>query len=169
MIYRFSYTGAALEFVKNQGRAFIEADDSQSAIAAVRDLFDHIREESVEDLGEEQFLVEFKVSLDYRLPLLRQVEKAVKMLRDPEMYNLARYIDRYCVASVFSERGAPKWLIDKEPSIRKEISFLRKSSVIAREVPNVRDFVDWDIVIYNYLELNSKEGFKSRVIRKVPH
>ena len=44
---------------------------------------------------------------------------------------------------------------------------LRKAAVVAREVFNVIGFIDYDIAIYNYLELNSKEGYQSRVVRKV--
>jgi len=164
MIYRFNYTEAVLEFKENKGRTFIEAPDPTAAIGIARDLFRHTREEKARKLKSGQYLVNFKVSLDYQLPLLRQVERAIKMLRCREIYTCARYIDRYIVSTFCMETGKPEWLAGEE--IRKEIGALRKAAVVAREVSNVRDFVDWDIAIYNYLELNSREGYHSRVIRK---
>jgi len=68
------------------------------------------------------------------------------------------------VATVFMETGQPDYLADTD--IKKEISSMRKAAVVAREVPNIVKFIDYDIAIYNYLELNSKEGFHSRVVRK---
>ena len=167
MVYKFNYTEAALEFVKNQGRAYLEAASPTAALNATRALFGHTREESVKSLGYGQYLVQFKVALDVRLSLVRQVEKAVRLLRDEQIYSLARYIDRYIAATVCFEVGKPGWLADSGIDLKEEISELRMSTVVAREVANVRDFVDWDIAIYNYLELNSKPGHRSRVIRKV--
>jgi len=167
MVYRFNYAEAALEFAKNQGRAYLEAASPTAALNATRALFGHTREESVKSNGSGQYLVEFKVALDFRLSLVRQVEKAVRLLRDEQVYLLARYIDRYLVSMVCFEVGKPEWLADSGIDLKEEISTLRKATVVAREVANVRDFVDWDIAIYNYLELNSKPGHRSRVIRKV--
>ena len=167
MVYKFNYAEAVLEFVKNQGRAYLEAASPTAALNATRALFGNTREESVKSLGSGQYLVEFKVALDYRLSLVRQVEKAVRLLRDEKIYSLARYIDRYLVATVCLEVGKPEWLAGSGIDLKEEISILRRATVVAREVSNVRDFVDWDIAIYNYLELNSKPGHRSRVIRTV--
>ncbi|MBU0982968.1 MAG: hypothetical protein KKA42_03795 [candidate division Zixibacteria bacterium] len=165
MRYKVNYSDAILEFKKNHGRAFLEAADPQAALRATRDLFSHTRDERVETLGDNQYLVMFSISLDYRLPLLHAVEKAVKLLRSNDMYQLGRYLDRYIVATVCMETGKPEFL--NEIDVAAEVSSLRKAAVVAREVPNVMRFIDWDIAIYNYLELNSKQGFKSRVVRKV--
>ncbi len=165
MLYRVNYSEGVLEFVKNRCRAFLEAADPEAALRATRDLFDHVRQENIQCLGGSQYLVSFKVSLDYRLPLLRSVEKATKLLRSRDLYDDGRYIDRYVVATVHLETGKPEFLAGL--NIVDEIASLRKAAVVAREVDNVMTFVDWDICIYNYLELNSKEGYKSRVVRKV--
>lgn len=154
-----------MEFAKNRGRTYLEAAGPKQAVAAARELFRHTREERIKSLGSGQYLVTFKVALDYKLKLVRSVEKAVKLLRAPDSYAEGRYIDRYVVATVFMETGEPDFLADTD--IRAEISSLRKASVVSREVPNVVSFIDYDIAIYNYLELNSKEGFQSRVVRKV--
>ncbi|UCC44663.1 MAG: hypothetical protein JSU65_01670 [Candidatus Zixiibacteriota bacterium] len=167
MIYKFNYTEAVLEFSKNTGRARLEAASPEAALNATRELFDHIRDPQIKAVEDGHYEVSFKVSLDYHLPRLRDVEKAVRMLRNKEMYSFARYIDRYCVAIICSETGHPEWLTESRKTIRQEISSLRKAAIVAREVSNVRDFVDWDIVIYNYIEINSKPGFKSRVVRRV--
>lgn len=167
MVYKFNYAEAVLEFVKNRGRVYLEAASPAVALSAARALFGQVREERVESLGSGQYLVNFKVALDFRLSLVRQVEKAVKLLRDEQIYSLARYIDRYIAATVCFEVGKPKWLAESGIDLKEEISSLRKATVVSREVANVRDFVDWDIAIYNYLELNSKPGHRSRVVRKV--
>jgi|GEM_PF-888724 len=164
MIYKLNFNEGVVEFCRNRGRAFLEADDPKQAVAAARGLFEHTRDERVKSLGSGQFLITFKVSLDYRLPLVRSVEKAVKLLRTWEAYQEGRYVDRYAVATVFMETGVPEYLADLD--IRAEISGLRKAAVVAREVPNIVAFIDYDIAIYNYLELNSKEGYHSRVVRK---
>lgn len=166
MIYKFNYTEAALEFVKNQGRAFLEAESELAALSAARELFSLIRDETVESLGDGQYLVSFKVSLEFKLPRLREVEKAVRMLRDLDLYLGARYIERYILAIICLETGQPEWLVEAKTPIRTEISTLRKAAVVSREVANVRDFVDWDIVIYNYLEINTKSGYQCRVVRQ---
>jgi hypothetical protein len=165
MVYRVNYSDGVIEFVKNKGRAFLEADSPQAAIRQTRELFEYTRDERAKALGDNQYLVTFKVTLDYRLPLLRSVEKAVKLLRSVELYTDGRYIDRYMVATVFRETGKPEFLAELD--IKDEISSLRKSAVVAREVPNIMSFVDIDIVTHNHIELNSKTGYKSRVVRKV--
>ncbi len=164
MIYKVNFSEGVVEFAKNQGRTFLEAAGPQEALAAARDLFEHTRDEQVQSLGSGQYLVSFRVSLNYRLPLVRSVEKAVRLLRSRDNYFSGRYIDRYMVATVFKETGRPEFLADMD--IKEEISGLRKAAVVAREVPNVVSFIDYDIVIYNYIELNGKEGYQSRVIRE---
>ena len=166
MIYKVNYTDGVIEFVKNKGRAFLEAASGQEALRHTNELFEYTREEKVQALGNDQYLVSFKVALDYRLPLLRSIEKAVKRLRSMKMYNEGRYLDRYVVASVYREIGSPEFL--NEVNIKEEVSSLRKAAVVSRDVPNVMSFIDIDITIHNYIELNSKEGYQSRVIRKVP-
>ena len=164
MIYKVNFNEGVVEFCKNHGRAFLEATGPKEALQATRGLFEHTRDERIKSLGNGQFLVTFKVNLDYRLPLVHAAEKAVKLLRNEDQYRDARYIDRYIVATVFMETGSPEFLA--ETDIKDEISSLRKSAVVAREVNNVVAFIDYDIAIYNYLELNSKPGFRSRVVRK---
>jgi hypothetical protein len=165
MIYKLKYNEGALEFVQNQGRIHLEASSPSQAVMAARELFEHIREERVKSVGAGRYLVAFKVSLSYKLHLIRTVEKALKLLRAPELYEDGRYLDRYIVATVFKEKGEPDFLSNCD--IKEEISSLRKAAVVAREVPNIVSFIDYDIAIYNYLELNNKPGFKSRVVRKV--
>jgi len=164
MIYKLNFNEGVVEFSQNNGRAFLEAAGPKEAFSAARGLFEHTREERIKSLGSGQYLVTFKVSLDYRLPLVRSIEKALKLLRSPELYQDGRYIDRYAVATVYMETGHPDYLSDLD--IKSEISTLRKAAVVAREVNNVVAFIDYDIAIYNYLELNSKEGYHSRVVRK---
>jgi hypothetical protein len=164
MIYKINFNEGVVEFSQNHGRAFLEATGPREALSAARGLFEHTREERIKSLGNGQYLVTFKVSLDYRLTLVRNVEKALKLLRSLEVYQDGRYIDRYAVATVFMETGHPDYLSNLD--IKAEISTLRKSAVVAREVNNVVAFIDYDITIYNYLELNSKEGYHSKVMRK---
>jgi len=165
MVYKLNMSDGVIEFVKNRGRTFLAADDASSALRAARDLFSQMRNEKVQSLGSGKFLITFQISLDYHLSLLRSVEKSVKLLRSKDIYKKGRYLDRYAVATVFMETGIPEYLDDLD--IKEEISSLRKAAVVSREVPNVMNFADYDICIYNYLEINSKEGFKSRVFRKV--
>jgi hypothetical protein len=164
MIYKFSYNNAQLEFNRNRGRAVVTAGNPTVAVGLVRDMFKFIRDEAVTDLGGGRYQVDFKVTLDYRLPLLRSIERTVKLISGPKLYSHARYIDQYIVASIARETGKPDWI--PAESLKAEISALRKAAVVAREVPNLMRFVDWDICIFNYIELNSKDGYRSRVIRK---
>jgi hypothetical protein len=164
MKYKINFSEGVVEFVKNCGRTFLEAASPREAVAAARELFEHTRNERVQSLGSNRYLVTFMVRLDYKLPMVRHVEKAVKLLRYPDLYADGRYVDRYIVANVFKETGSPDFLNEKD--IREEISSLRKAAVVAREVNNVVSFIDYDIAIYNYLELNSKEGYQSKVFRK---
>jgi hypothetical protein len=165
MIYKVNYTNGVIEFVKNKGRAYVEADSPRDAIARTRELFEPTREEQAQSLGNGQFLVTFKVTLDYRMPLVRTVEKAIKRLRAKRQYDEGRYIDRYIMANLYKETAQPEYL--EELDIREEISSLRKAAVVAREVPSVMSFIDIDIAIHNYVELNAKEGYQSRIVRKV--
>ena len=165
MIYRFTYNEITLEFSCNRGRALLDATSPTTALATVRDLFRYTRDESVQKMGEGRYQVDFKVALDYRLPLLRSIDRTVRLLSAPELYQQARYIDRYVVASIARETGKPDWI--PVTGLKTEISELRKAAVVAREVANVTRFVDWDICVYNYIELNSKEGFRSRVVRNL--
>lgn len=166
MVYRFSHNDTVLEFVKNQGRIYLPAADAKAALGAAHSLFNRTREEKVEALGEGQYLIQFKVALEYRLSLMRRVGRAVRNLRGREVYLSARLVDRYILAALCQETGQPEWLADGEIDLEREISDLQKAAVVAREVRNICDFVDWDIAIYNFLELNSKPGHHSRVVRK---
>jgi hypothetical protein len=166
MIYKLNYAEAVLEFVKNRGRAFIEADSAAAAIDKTRELFEYVRDPVAEEVGDRQYLVNFRVALDYRPALLRQIEKSLRLLRDMRLYQGARSIDRYLVACIFRETGVPGYLVDLE-NLREEISAQRKASVVAREVANILRFVEWDICIQNYIEINFKEGHRSRVFRTV--
>ena len=164
MIYKLNFNEGVIEFSQNKGRAFLEAAGPKEALATARGLFQHTRDERIKSLGSGQYLVTFKVSLDYRLPLVRSIEKVLKLLRTLDSYREGRYVDRYAVATVYMETGQPDYLADLD--IKREISALRKAAVVAREVNNVVAFIDYDIAIYNYLELNSKEGYHSKVYRK---
>lgn len=165
MIYKFNYAEGVVEFVKNQGRALVEAATPDQAIARLRELFAHTRDEHAERVSDGQYLVTFKVSLDFRIGMVHQVEKSVRLCRDPAAYGRARYMDRYVVATIYRETGKPPWMEEVGP-IKEEISTLRKAAVVAREIPNVMHFLDWDIVIQNFIELNTKEGHRSRVVRQ---
>jgi len=164
MIYKLNFNEGVVEFCQNRGRAFLEANGPAEALSTARGLFEHTRDERIKSLGNNQYLVTFKVSLDYRRPLVRGIEKALKLLRTLEQYQDGRYIDRYVVATVYMEMGRPDFL--SRLDIKDEISALRKAAVVAREVNNVVAFIDYDIAIYNFIELNDKEGYHSRVIRK---
>jgi hypothetical protein len=165
MIYSFHHRkGAQLRFSQNRGRAAIRARDPQEAVVLTRELFSHLRDISVKSRSG-VYLVSFKVALDYRMSLLKSVERAVRMLRTKEQYSRARYIDRYVVALIALETGKPSWLA--ETNLKEEISALRRAAVVAREITNVMRFVDWDIVVYNYLELNYRPAHRSRVVRTV--
>jgi hypothetical protein len=165
MIYTFHFTGAELRFAGNRGRALITAPSPEAALARLRELFRPVREEEVRSRGEHLFKIRFRVALGYRPSLLRSVQRAVKLLRTTELYKRGRFIDRYAVASICRETGKPTWLA--ETNLIEEIRALRKAAVVAREVSNVMRFVDWDIAIHNHIEINSKTGHHSRVIRQV--
>jgi hypothetical protein len=164
MIYTFRYQDAVLEFVQNRGRAFVTADDSAQALRKVRELFSPIRDEAVRGRKQREYIVDFKVGFGYRVTLLHTIERALKLLKTAGQYDGGRFIDRYIVASICKSTGKPAWLAER--NIKEEIRALRRASVVSREVTNVMRFVDWDIVIHNYLELNSRKGHHSRVVRK---
>lgn len=163
MLYKLNHNDGVIEFVKNLGQVTLDAPDEDAALKAAHDLFEFTRQEKVSQLPDGKFRISFMVSLDYQLKRVRQVEKAVKMLRTWELFYDGRYIDRYIVANVYRETGKPEYL--KGIDIKREITLMRKAAVVSREVSDVIRFVEWDICIHNYIELNSKEGFKSRVVR----
>ena len=165
MIYTFKYRDAVIEFKGNRARAVIQAADPIQALTRVRELFPHLRDETVKARSAGEYVVRFKVSFNYRKSLLKTVERASRLKRSLDSYNRGRYLDRYVVASLCLLTGAPEWLAAM--NLKPEISDLRRAAVVAREVPNVMGFVDWDIAIHNFLELNSKPGHRSRVVRKV--
>ncbi|PWB73629.1 hypothetical protein C3F09_05035 [candidate division GN15 bacterium] len=165
MIYSFKYRDAVIEFKGNRARAVIHAKDPIQAMTRARELFPNLREETVKARSAEEYVVRFKVAFNYRMSLLKSVERASRLKRSIDSYNRGRYVDRYIVAMLCRLTGAPEWLAAM--NLKDEISDLRRAAVVAREVPNVMGFVDWDIAIYNFLELNSKPGHHSRVVRKV--
>ncbi len=165
MIYSFKYPDAVIELKGNQGRAVIRAKDPIQAMTRARELFPHLRDESVRTRSGEEYVVRFKVAFEYRMSLLKTVERASRLKRSVDSYNRGRYVDRYVVASLCLLTGVPEWLA--ATNLKEEISDLRRAAVVAREVPNVMGFVDWDIAIHNFIELNSKPGHRSRVVRKV--
>ena len=165
MIYKIDYNDAVLEFLENKGRIFLEAADSKDALDRAREFFSQTRDEEVKALGMNQYLVTFKVDFQYRRGLLREIKKTHRYISCYALYQNARFLDRYILAQIRKETGKPKWL--KLENYQEEIRALRRAAVVAREVSNIIDFVDWDICLFNYIELNSKEGHKSRIIRKV--
>ena len=165
MIYKVNYNDTVFEFVENQGRAFLQAEDPADALEKTREYFAHIREEKVSTLGADQYLVTFKIDFQYHRNTIKSIRKTVKYVTNLDLYREASHVDRYILAHIRKHTGKPDWLeID---DFKREIRTLRKEAVVAREVSNVMDFIDWDICIYNFIELNSKEGHRSRVIRKV--
>lgn len=165
MIYTFRFTGAELKFAGNRGRALITAPSEKAALARLHELFRPVRDLEIRLRGEHTYRIKFRVALGYRPALLRSVQRAVKLLRTVELYKRGRFIDRYIVASICRETDKPTWLA--VTNLTDEIRALRKAAVVAREVTNVMRFVDWDIAIHNHIEINSKPGHRSRVVRKV--
>ena len=165
MVYKVAYNESVVEFVRNQGRIFLEASSVADARAAARGVFEAMRDESVRELGIGQYLITFKVDLHYKRQTVKQVERAVKLLKTMFKYERARYIERYIVANVFAETGSPDYL--KKRDITHEITSMRDASVVAREVNNLAAFIDLDIAIYNYIEVDCKPGHRSRVVRPI--
>ncbi|MFZ5980181.1 MAG: hypothetical protein ACOYVF_06070 [Candidatus Zixiibacteriota bacterium] len=165
MIYKVSYNDSIFEFVENKGRAFLQAADPADALIKTRENFAHIREEQVQTLGSDQYLITFKIDFQYHRNTIKAIRKTVRYVTNLELYREARVIDRYILAHICRRTGKPEWLQIND--FNREIRMLRKEAVVAREVSNVMDFIDWDICIYNFIELNSKKGHKSRVVRRV--
>lgn len=165
MIYKFTSGAVRLEFSRNRGRAYLAAAGRFAAVDMLRCAFRFTREENIVEQADGSYQIDFKVSLDYRLPLLRQIERTIKVVSSAELYAQARYVDQYIVATIARDTTLPPWMAAID--LKKEIAGLRKSAVVAREVPNLMRFVDWDICIANFIELNSKEGYRSRVVRTV--
>lgn len=165
MVYSFQYRDAEFKFLENRGRAKLKAPNPENAIQRTRELFPYTRDESVRSRGQGLYIVSFKVSFRYRRPLLRTIKRAIKLSSTLSLYRRARYIDRYIVATACSVTGHPDWLTAS--NLREEIRAVRKASLIAHEVPHVMAFMDLDIAIYNYLELNPPRAaaHRSRVRR----
>lgn len=166
MSYTFHNRDVVLEFSGNTGLATVLASSGPDALHRVQEIFGHMREETVRPGLTGEYLVQFKVALNYRLPLFHSIERAVRRIRTAQAYEQARYLDRYIIASLVHYGGKSDFLIRAE--ISDELESLRKAAVVAREVAGILQFVDWDIAIANYLELNSKTGHKSRVVRTKP-
>ena len=164
MVYKLRVNDSVLEFVRNRGRIFIEADSEADARSAARGVFPEMRDESVRGLGVGLYLVTFWVGLNYKRHLLKQVERAMKVLTTPFKYERARHVDRYMLTTIFLQRGRPDYLRGKVSP--REANRLREAAVVAREVNDLAAFIDIDIAIHNYLELNEREGFHSKVVRQ---
>lgn len=167
MIYRISFPDAVLQFRGNQGQLSISADSPEAALTVARAYFGQMRDERVQPNGDEGWLVTFRASYDYKPGLIREIDRAVRLLGSARFYASGRYLDRYIVASIGLATGKPVWLREHVPSLNEEVSSLRTSAIIAREVANLDRFIDWDICIANYVELNNKDGHRSRVVRPV--
>lgn len=163
MIYRVSVKDIAFEFSKNAGQAVVDAADPQEAVSLVRRAFEPIREWHIEPADDDRFRVRFKVNADFRLSQLRRIVRAVRQVTSAEAYRQAPFLDRYILATIKLETRRPKWL--KLPSPKEEVRAMRKAAVVSREINNTSHFLNWDICIYNYIELNFKEGHQSRVVR----
>ncbi len=163
MRYKLRYPEALLVFEGNAGKALLEASTADLALLKARRLFPAMREERVEPLGQEQFGVIFKVRHDYKAQLLRAIDKTRRLVRSQRFYDHARYIDRYIIASIKRLTGQPDWLTIE--NLNEEVRALRQAAVVARELSDISRFLDWDICIANYVDLNVKTGHKSRVVR----
>lgn len=166
MAYTFHNRDVVLEFSGNTGLATVLAQSGGDALRRVREIFGHMRDETVRPGLSGEYLVGFRVALNYRLQLVHAIDRAVRRIKSPEAYSRARYLDRYIVASLAQSTKRPDFL--QLLNLADELESLRKAAIVAREVAGVLQFVDWDIVIANYLELNSKAGHKSRVVRTKP-
>lgn len=167
MAYTFHNRDIVLEFSGNCGSATVAAASEVEALRRVREIFGHTREVSVQPRLPGEYLIQFKVAYTYRLALLHTVERVVRRIRTVHAFEQARYLDRYIVASLALSAGKTNSPANNCTS--DDLETLRRAAVVAREVAGILQFVDWDIVIANYLELNSKTGHKSRVIRtRVP-
>ncbi|MFQ5499002.1 MAG: hypothetical protein ACE5FH_04960 [Candidatus Zixiibacteriota bacterium] len=165
MIYKAKYGSDVIRFSKNRGRSTVEATSVAEAVTKIHQLFGHMREVSVRERSEGTYDVRFKVARDYRLKLLPAVERSLRLIRDRQTFDQARHIDQYIFLTVANERTIPDWLI--QDNIEKELNSLRLAAVSAREMSNVAEFRDWDMVIYNYLESCNPAPYKSRVVREM--
>ena len=166
MIYKVKYREGLIRFSGNNGWTELQAGSEKEAAEKTQRMFGHIRNVRVESVRPGRYRVNFDVSLDYNISGLRSIELALRTIRRREDYETARWLDRYIVLTIRGATGQPDWL--SVGDFDEESNLLRMAAVSAREVANPAGFVDIDIAIFNHLELNSKEGFKSRVIRKSP-
>lgn len=166
MAYTFHNRDVVLEFSGNCGQATVLAASGGDALRRVQEIFGHMRDETVRPGLTGEYLVSFRVALNYRMQNFHTIERALRRARTPQAYASARYLERYIVASLAQVTKRPEFLTELD--LPEEIESLRKAAIVAREVAGVLQFVDWDIVIANYLELNSKTGHKSRVVRTKP-
>lgn len=163
MLYTFHHRDAVLEFAGNRGSVLILASSGADALERAQAVFGYMRDTTVSPRLSGEFLVQFKVRLNYRLPLLKSIESALKRLSSYELYSQARYLDRYIVALISQLTGEPKYLASL--NLDEELGALRSNAVIAREVSTAMRFVDWDIAIYNFIELNTRTGHTTSVRR----
>lgn len=165
MIYKISFPDAVLQFRGNQGQLSLTADSPESALTKARAYFSQMRDERVQPAGESRWLIFFRASYDYKMGMIHEIDRAVRLLANARFYTSARLLDRYIIASMALVTGKPIWLIEHVRSLNEEVSSLRTSAIVAREVANLDRFIDWDICIANYVELNNKDGHRSRVVR----
>lgn len=163
MVYRIHLPDGLLVFSWNCGRLFLDASGDDEARTMARALFPPMREVTLARLSRRQYLIEFRVEHDYRPALLRVIDRAVRTIVNPSFYRSARYIDRYVLACIHRLAGKPHWLALE--NLREEINELRKASLAAGEVAGIESFRDWDACIANWVEMNLKEGHRSRSIR----
>lgn len=166
MIYTFKYNDATLEFVGNKGKAIVKASDEANAIITARRLFAFMRDE-VASLDENeqngQYEVRFKVSLDYQQSILRRIDRVINMIRGHQDYSNARPLERYLIVSMKLHCGNPTWLEVTDPI--EEARKQRQDAVVSRDLRNISEFLDWDICLHNYIELNSRHRHRSHSIR----
>lgn len=166
MVYKVKFREGLIRFFRNSGWTEVQADSGKEAEKKTRRMFGYVRNIKTKAVRSGLYRVDFDVSLDYNLSGLRAIELALRIIKRRQDYETARCLDRYIVLTICGATGQPQWL--PVADIDEESNLLRMAAVSAREIANPADFVDIDIAIFNHLELNSKEGFKSRVIRKKP-
>lgn len=163
MVYTFHHKDIVLEFCGNRGAILVLAESPADALTKAREIFSYMREENVTPRLAGEYLVQFRVRYNYRKALYKVIESAMRRLSTPELYASARYVDRYIVASIFELTGKPEFLASL--NVQEEKGALRKSAVIAREAATAMRFVDYDISIHNFIELNSTSNHTSDVAR----
>lgn len=166
MIYKVKFREGLIRFSGNNGWTELQTGSKKEAEKQTCRMFGHIRNVKIKAVRPDRYRVSFDVSLDYNLSGLRSIELALRIIKRQEDYQTARCLDRYILLTIRGATGQPDWVPVED--LNEELKLLRMAAVSAREVANLADFVDIDIAIFNHLELNSKEGFKSRVIRKRP-